>query len=56
MFDLIKFGLIALGCVAVYGLATEADLNELFQQTMDSILPVFKAIASAVMAFFKELF
>lgn len=56
MFDLIKLGLIAFGCIAVYGLATEADLNELFGDTIEHIVPVVKAITSGIMTFFKELF
>ncbi len=56
MFDLIKLALIFFGCVAVYGLATGADLNTLFSQTIDHITPVVKSVLAGVIDFIKACF
>lgn len=56
MFDILKFALIFLGCVAVYGLATGADLNELFSQTIAHVVPVVKSVISGIIDFIKQSF
>ncbi len=56
MFDLIKFALLFFGCVAVYGLATGADLNTLFSETIAHVTPVIKSIVTGVIDFIKACF
>ena len=48
MFDLFKFVLLAAGCAAIYGLATGADLNELFKEITEQAVPVVQSILSEV--------
>ena len=48
MFDLLKFCLLAAGCAAVYGLATGADLNELFSEIIDKALPAIQSLFSGL--------
>ncbi|NGZ66590.1 hypothetical protein G6Z92_06270 [Vibrio aestuarianus subsp. cardii] len=43
MFDLLKLALLAAGCIALYGLATGADLNTLFADTIAKIEPALEA-------------
>lgn len=47
MFDLFKLALLAAGCVALYGLATGADLNVLFDESIAKVKP---AIESGIIA------
>ena len=51
MFDIIKFVLFAFGCVAAYGLTTEQDLNALFTQAGETVIPATKAIIQATWDF-----
>jgi hypothetical protein len=48
MFDLFKFVLLAAGCAAIYGLATGADLNELFKEITEKAVPVVQSILSGI--------
>ncbi|BEI26542.1 hypothetical protein KKIDH5335_48740 (plasmid) [Vibrio fluvialis] len=51
MFDIFKFLLLAAGCVALYGLATGADLNELFKETIEKVTPAIEAIIQGIKTF-----
>lgn len=54
MFDLLKMALLAFGFVAVYGLATGANLNDLFVTVGDSLIPAAKEATAGIIEFIKE--
>lgn len=54
MFDLLKFFLLAAGCVSLYGLSTGQDLNELFAQVSSQVIPVAKEVLSGIINIIKQ--
>jgi hypothetical protein len=54
MFDLLKLALLGAGCIALYGIATGADLNDLFSETTKQIVPVAKDIFSGLIEIVKD--
>lgn len=55
MFDLLKLAVLACGFIAIYGLATGADLNSLFLDASNSVLPAFKEVAAGIVRFVTNL-
>ncbi|ELA9367443.1 hypothetical protein QUN99_003333 [Vibrio parahaemolyticus] len=51
MFDILKLALLCAGCIALYGLATGADLNALFAETIAKIEPAIEAGIHAIKEF-----
>lgn len=54
MFDLLKLGLLLAGGAAFYGLATGADLNELFKSISESAVPVLSEVLKGIWEFIKR--
>ncbi|GMQ49687.1 hypothetical protein [Vibrio sp. 10N] len=54
MFDLLKFALLAAGCIALYGIATGTDLNELFAEVTKQVVPVAKDVISGIWSLIQE--
>ncbi len=54
MFDLLKLTLLACGGVALYGLVTGQDLNELFQQAGEVVIPAAEAMIQGIKNFILE--
>ena len=48
MFDLLKLITFAAGCAVIYGLATGADLNELFTHITSEAIPVLKKVIASI--------
>ena len=48
MFDLLKLVIFVAGCAVIYGLATGADLNELFTHITSEAIPVLKKVIASI--------
>lgn len=54
MFDLLKLVLLTLGLIAVYGMSTGVDLNELFASVSQYALTVASEILTGIFEWLKE--
>ncbi|MGR5178889.1 hypothetical protein [Vibrio mediterranei] len=55
MFDLLKLVLLALGGVAVYGMSTGVDLNELFASVSEHALTIGSEVLTGIFDWLKHL-
>lgn len=51
---ILKYIIFFAGCVAIYGIATGADLNQLFADVQEQVVPVAKEVAAGAIEFFTE--
>lgn len=56
MFKLLQLAMLAAGAVAFYGLASGADLNQLFAQVSQEVLPVAKTVLTGAITWLKGAF